>query len=283
MRTAIVTDSTADLPADLVERNQIKVVPNLVIIDGKSYTDGIDISRQEFYERLPGIRSLPTTATASEGTYQEIYENLLQKGVDSIFSIHLASQLSGVFSVASAAAQAFGYDKEHRKRVNVVDSKQLSLGLGFQALAAAEAFAQGASTEAVLKLMENVRQRCKVMAMLDTLEYVRRSGRVSWMRAQLGNLLSIKPFLEIREGEVLRLGEARTRSKGIERLLKFAQERGKLERLAILHTNAEEDAHRFLEMLRPEIAVPPIIVYVTSVIGTHVGPNALGFAAIARA
>jgi DegV family protein with EDD domain len=283
MKTAIVTDSTADLPADLVERYQIEVVPNLVVIDGKSYTDGIDISRQEFYERLPGIRNLPTTATASEGAYQEVYENLLQKGAQSVFSIHLASQLSSVFSVASAAAQAFGYDKEQYKRVNVVDSKQLSLGLGFQALEAAEAFSQGANLEDVLKHLANVRQRCKVMAMLDTLEYVRRSGRVSWMRAQLGNILSIKPFLEVREGEVLRLGEARTRGKGIERLLNFARQLGKLERLAVLHTNAEEDARHFMETLRPEISVPPFIVYVTSVIGTHVGPNALGFAAVAQA
>ena len=276
MNIAIVTDSTSDLPVELAEAHQIEVVPNLVVIDGKSYVDGIEISRQEFYERLPGMHNPPTTATASAGTYQELYERLLQKGAQSILSIHLASKLSGVFSVASAAAQAFG------KRVQVFDSQQLSAGLGFQALAAAEAVAQGANLEAVLKLVENVRQRILVVAMLDTLEYARRSGRVSWMKAQMGNLLSIKPFLGVRDGEVLRLGEARTRRNGIERLLNFARELGKLERLAVLHTNAEEDAHSFLEMLRPDLAVPAMIVYVTSVIGTHIGPNAVGFAAVAQ-
>lgn len=282
MKIAIVTDSTCDLPAGLAEAHQIEIVPNLVIIDGKSFADEIEISRQEFYERLPGLHTPPTTATASPGTYQELYEKLLQKGAQSILSIHLASKLSGVFSAASAAAQAFGHSKDHRERVVVFDSQQLSVGLGFQALAAAEAVAQGASLEAILKLIESMRKRTLVMAMLDTLEYVRRSGRVSWMKAQMGNLLSIKPFLGVRDGEVLRLGEARTRRNGFERLLNFARELGKLERLAILHTNAEEDARRFLEMLRPDLAFPAMVVYVTSVIGTHIGPNAVGFGAVAQ-
>jgi DegV family protein with EDD domain len=276
VKTAIVTDSTADLPDELAESHQIHVVPNLVIIDGKSYEDGKGISRQEFYERLPSMQTPPTTATASTGTYQDLYETLLHKGAQLILSIHLASKLSGVFSVASSAAQVFG------KRVHVFDSQQLSLGLGFQVLAAAEKFAQGAALEAVLNHLEDMRKRIKVLAMLDTLEYVRRSGRVSWVRAQLGNLLSIKPFLEVRDGEILRLGEARTRHKGIERLLHFVEEVGPLERLAVLHTNAEADARQFLEMLQPELLAPPLIVFVTSVIGTHVGPNGLGVAAVAR-
>jgi DegV family protein with EDD domain len=271
MKIAIVTDSTSDLPADLAEANQIEVVPNLVMIDGKSYKDGVEISRQEFYERLPGMK----TATASAGTYHELYERLLQKGAQAILSIHLASTLSGVFSTASSAAQAFG------KRVHVLDSQQLSVGLGFQALAAAEAVAQGATLEAVLKLIENMHKRILVMALLDTLEYARRSGRVSWMKAQVGNLLNIKPFLGVRDGEVLRLGEARTRKNGLERLVDFARKLGKLERLAVLHTNAEEEAGRFLEILRPDLAAPAMIVYVTSVIGTHIGPNAVGFGAVA--
>jgi DegV family protein with EDD domain len=283
MNIAIVTDSTADIPEDLAEAHQIQVVPNLVMIDEKSYLDGLEISRQAFYELLPGMKNPPTTATASAGTYQELYEKLLQKGAQFILSIHIASKLSGVCNAASTAAQAFGDGKDHRKRVHVIDSQQLSLGLGFQVLAAAEALAQGTNLEAVVKFLENLHKRVKVLAMLDTLEYVRRSGRVSWMRAQLGNLLNIKPFLEIRDGEVHRLGEARTRSKGIERLLQFTQALGKLERLAILHTHAEEDAHKFLEMLRPELPVPPLIVYVTSAIGAHVGPNGLGVAAVAQA
>jgi DegV family protein with EDD domain len=118
--------------------------------------------------------------------------------------------------------------------------------------------------------------------MLDTLEYVRRSGRVSWARAQLGNLLRVKPFLEVREGDVLRIGDARTRHKGIERLKQLLQDLGALERLAILHTNAEDDARQILDEIHPDLDTTPLVVNVTTVIGTHVGPNGLGFAAVLR-
>ena len=122
MNIAIVTDSTADIPAELVQAYQIHVVPNLVIIDGQSLEDGIDISREQFYERLPEMANPPTTATASSGTYQQLYERLLGQGASHIISIHVAGQLSGVINAASTAAQFFG------SSVHVLDSKQLSLG-----------------------------------------------------------------------------------------------------------------------------------------------------------
>ena len=124
------------------------------------------------------------------------------------------------------------------------------------------------------------RPRAHVIAMLDTLEYLRRSGRVSWARARLGNLLRIKPFVEVKSGGVVSLGETRTRRKGIERLHQFLNEQGSLERLAILHTNAEQDARQFLADLDFPIPANPLIVNVTTVIGTHVGPNGLGFATV---
>ncbi len=274
MDIAIVTDSTADLTTDLANSHHIHVVPNLVIIDNASLEDGKDISRQEFYEQLPGMKNPPTTATASSGTYQQLYQRLFQQGAKHIISIHASSLLSGIHNAATAAAQAFG------ERIQVIDSKQISMGLGFQALAAAEAVARGASLEAILTLIDDVRQRVRVIAMLDSLEYVRRSGRVSWARAQLGNLLRIKPFLEVRDGQVLRLGEARTRRNGIDRLMQFLRNLGDLERLAILHTNAETEALQFLKELGLRLPSDPPVVNVTTVIGTHVGPNGLGFAAV---
>lgn len=276
MSISIVTDSTADIPADLLGKYNIRMVPNLVIIGGESLEDGIDISRQEFYKRLPEMSSHPTTATASSGAYQQLYEKLFGLGASHIVSIHASSLLSGIFNAASLAAQTFG------ERVRVLDSRQLSMGLGFQVLAAAEAIAGGASLEGVLELIEDVRHRVRVVAMLDTLEYVRRSGRVSWARARLGNLLRVKPFIEVREGEVFSLGEARARRKGIERLKQFLRNLGALERLAILHTNAEEEARQFWEDFSPNLSTPPLIVNVTTVIGVHVGPNGLGFAAVVQ-
>lgn len=276
MPTAIVTDSTCDLPPEAVEQYQIQVVPNILIIDGQSLEDGKGISRQEFYERLPQMKTAPTTASASVGSFQALYERLFQCGFKHIISLHAPNSLSGIFNAARLAAQSFD------NKVEVIDSGQVSLGLGFQAIAAAEAASKDLPLAAILKEINEIRQRVHVVAMLDTLEFVRRSGRVSWVRARLGSLLDIKPFVELREGKVLNLGEARTRHKGVDRLLQLLHNLGPLERLAILHTNAEKDARQILHQLKIELNPIPMLVNVTTVIGTHVGPNGLGFAAVTR-
>lgn len=274
MKISLVTDSTCDLPDNLAERYGIQVVPNLIIIQGKEYQDGKGLSRHEFYQRLPEWDTPPTTATASSGTYQELYEKLLQQGASRIISIHASSLLSGIYNAARTAAQAF------HDHVLVIDSGQVSLGLGFQVLEAAEAIGLGVDFERVIELLEKIRERIRVIAMLDTLEYVRRSGRVSRMSAHLGNLLRMKLFLEIKAGQVLRTGEERTRRKGIERLKQQLIQLGPLRRLAILHTNAAEEAHQILEDIDPRLPSSPLVVNVTTVIGAHVGPKGLGFAAM---
>jgi DegV family protein with EDD domain len=274
MDISIVTDSTADIPKEYIDQFEIQVIPNLIVIDGKSLRDGVDLSRQEFYERLPWMDPQPTTSTASSGTYQQVYESLFMRGAKYILSIHPPSSLSGIINSASMAAQAFN------KRVHILDSGMVSLGLGFQVLAAAEAVRQEASLESVLRRVEDVRRRIRLIAMLDTLEYVRRSGRVSWARARLGNFFQVRPFIELRDGNVLSLGETRTRSKGIQRLKETLLKLGNLERLAILHSNAEDDARRFLDDLGLSLPFPPLVINVTTIIGTHVGPNGLGFAAV---
>ena len=274
MRIAFVTDSTADIPADLCAQYAIRVVANILVLDGESLKDGEEISRHEFYSRLPGLSQPPTTGTASTGVYEALYAELLASGYTHVCSIHAAAQLSGIFSAASVAAEAF------KGRVRVLDSQQLSMGLGLQVLSAAKAAQEGADLEQVTRLVQSMAPRVYVIAMLDTLEYIRRSGRVSWARARLGNLLRIKPFIELRLGEVQSLGETRTRRKGVDRLRNLLDNLAPLENLAILHTNAEQEAREFLASLDINLQAPPPIVNVTPVIGTHVGPNGLGFAAI---
>lgn len=274
--TAIVTDSTCDIPENLAEEYQIHVVPNILIIDGVGIEDGKGFSRREFYQRLPEMKSLPTTSTASSGTYHALYEKIFKQGFHHILSIHASSLLSGIYNAASIAARAFG------ERVRVIDSQQVSLGLGFQVLEAAEAIRQGLRMDEVLQRVEAVRRRIHLVAMLDTLEYIRRSGRVSWARASLGSLLRIKPFVEVKNGVVQRLGEVRTRAKGIARLLEMIHSLGPLERLAILHSNAEEDARLLLKSLSINLPTPPLLVNVTTIIGTHAGPNGLGFVAVVK-
>jgi DegV family protein with EDD domain len=275
MNIAIVTDSTSDIPEHLVSKYDINVIPNIVVIEGQSLQDGKDISREEFYQRLPTLAELPTTATASAWSYQELYESLFRSGYEHILSIHPSVHLSGILNAVNTAAQSF------KDKVHVLDSGQISFGLGVQVLAAAEAASEGETLERVLAKWENIKERVRVIAMLDSMEYIRRSGRVSWAKASLGSLLKIKLFVEVKDGQVQRFGEVRTRRKGLARLIELGRSH-KLERLAVLHTNSEEDGQQILENLNFDLPYPPLLINITTIIGTHVGPNSLGLTLVSQ-
>jgi DegV family protein with EDD domain len=278
MKLGIVTDSTSDLPQHLIDENEIEVVPAVLVIDGKSYADGKGISREEYYTRLPEMKNAPTTAAPSTGDFAERFQRLFDAGCDHILSIHAAVELTAIVSVARLAAHDF------RERITVLDSGSLTLGLGYQVLAAVQARIEGLSLEGILDAIRSTRERTKVIAALDTMEYLRRSGRVPGAVAALGGLLSIKPIVELLNGEVKPLGAVRTTRQAGERIYNALRELGPLERLAILHTNAEARARQLLgelmETVSQSIPRDILMVNVTTVIGTHVGPNGLGFAAV---
>lgn len=278
MKIGIVTDSTSDLPAYLVEEHHIQVVPSILVLEGKQYLDGINITREEFYTRLPALRTPPTTAAPSIGDFTSPYETLLSQGCDHIISIHAASQLTTIINVAHQAA------KEFPDKVTCIDSGSLSLGLGFQALAAAEESELG--VQFALDAIASTRKRLQVSAVLDTMEYLKRSGRVPGAVATLGGLLSIKPMIELIDGDVKPIGVVRTTKQADERILNFLLNLGELERLAVLHTNTELRAKHMLselmERARKSIPRDILFVNVTAVIGTHLGPNGLGFAAVKK-
>lgn len=269
----IVTDSTSDIPAEFVRDLDIAVVPAHVIFENQSYDDGVTISRDEFYQRLATTDSLPTTASPSAGEFAEVYERLGGE----IISIHLAARLSAVYGTAHAASQMT--TKAH---VTLFDSASVAMGLGWQVIAAARAARQGQSAAKIMQLLENMRARVYVYAALDTLEYLRRSGRVSWAKAMLGQLLHIKPIIEARNSEVRQLERVRTRHKMIERLKELAHELGPLEALAIQHTRAHDDAHALAADLSATLNIrqPVVVCEATTTIGTHVGPNGLGVIAV---
>ena len=279
MKIGIVTDSTSDLPAYLIEQHELTVVPTLLILEGKEYADGIGITREEFYNRMPALRTPPTTAAPSIGDFTTPYEALLSRGCDHILSIHAASKLTTTLNVARQAAENFP------GRVTCVDSTSLSLGLGFQVLAAAEALDLG--MQAALDAAASTRSRLKVCAALDTMEYLKRSGRLPGAVATVGGLLSIKPLVELVNGEVKAIGAVRTAGQADDRILNFVLETGEVERLAILHTNAEPRARKLLDELmehaRKSLPRDILFVNVTAVIGTHLGPNGIGYAAIKKA
>ena len=274
MRTGLVTDSTCDIPQDLVTAFKIHVVPNIVIVAGESIQDDENFSREEFYEQLPELTSFPTTSTASIGTYETLYTELLDSGFDQVLSIHCSKELSGIFNAASTAANAFD------DKVTVVDSRQLSLGMGFQVLEAADALAKDLPLDRIIDHLNVVRDHVRVVAMLDTLEYIHRSGRISWARARLGQMLNYKPFVEVIDGHVNSMGQVRTRRKGIHRLLDEMRTNVPMKRFAVLHTNTEVDAREMLALLAPELPTEPLVVNATTAIGAHVGPQGLGFAAL---
>jgi DegV family protein with EDD domain len=271
----ILTDSSCDLPSDLVDRYGLQVIPIMATLDGQSYQDGVDLSRDEFYRRLPGLKNLPTTAAPSLSVIEAIYR---QFDGEDLLGIFLASKFSSLYGLAQQAGRAPG--AAPKRQVAVVDSGQLSLGLGWQVLAAAEAAAAGQSWAGTLASVQSVQRRVRVYALLDTLEYVRHGGRVSALAATLGDLLHIKVTVELANGEVRPLFKSRTRRQAMDKLVELTQALGPLERLAILHAHRPLDAQRLAEQLALCASQPPILVEASGVVVAHVGPNALGVAAV---
>ena len=281
MKLGFVTDSTCDLPFDLAQRFGIEVVPSILIIDGQQFADGAGTSRADFYARLPAMKQFPTTAAPSIGEFSARYRKLLDAGCDHILSIHAAAALTAIRDIAAQAAADFP------NRITVIDSTSLSLGLGFQVLAAAEAAESESTLEAARAAVESTRRRLHVSAALDTMEYVRRSGRVPAAVTFLGGLLNLKPLVELTDGQIKAIGAVRTTRQADERMAAFLTSGLPLERLAILHTGAETRARAFLARLmdatRMSLPRDILLVNVTTVIGAHVGPNGLGFAAVRAA
>lgn len=274
----IVTDSTADIPDILVHELNICVVPIYVIFGTQSYRDGIDITREEFYTRLQIANPLPTTSTPNAGDFQNAYRSLIDKGAQHIISIHIAAKLSAILNAARSAAEEM-----HDAQITFIDSEQVSMGLGWQVIEAARMAQAGQSVEAIVAALKRLREQVRVYAALDTLEYVRRSGRVSWASATIGQLLKIKPMIELRGGEALSLDRVRTRAHSIQRLKQLVREQAPLRDLAVMHTYAADSAQQLADEFReeyPALQDPIYVLEVTTALGTHVGPNGLGVACV---
>jgi DegV family protein with EDD domain len=269
---AIVTDSTVDLTPEMVEETGVTIVPLRVIFGNEAHREGVDITTEEFYERLVKSRPLPTTSAPSVGDFQEVYERLL-KEVDSIISIHIGAKISGTVQAAQTARQSLAKPE----RVEIVDSQMISLAMGFAIMEAAEAIRAGAKLAEVKAAAESALQRVQVRFMLDTLEYLRRGGRVGHARAYLGTLLSIKPILSFREGELYPEERVRTRPRGLERMIQWAVRQQKVKRAAVGHSTTLDEAESIRE--RVAMAFPNVKVHLIRfgpVLGTHAGPGIVG-------
>ena len=278
MITKIVTDSTCDLPAELVNSHGIDVIPMYINFGEQGYQDGIEITRQEFYQRLPNSDPFPTTAAPGVNSFKSVYSRLAEEGADEILSIHVSASLSAVMDVARTAVSEFSDIP-----VTAYDSDHLSLGTGFQVLEAARAAAKGMPKEDILALLDNLSSRTYVFAALDTLEYLKRSGRMNAFMANLGSILQVKPILTMHAGSP-GAERVRTKEKSINRLIELVEELGPIEKVALVHTNAQSEAadlwqkasHLFVDQDMP------LSIDVTPVLGAHLGPGAVGFTCITK-
>lgn len=267
-------DSTADL-AELAEEWGITVVPCLVHFGQETFREGVDLSRAEFYRRLEMGTELPTTSAPGPGVFADVYRQLAAE-TDQIVSIHLSSKLSAVYNSARLGAKEI-----EGTEVAVVDSGTLSMGLGWLAVLAARSARAGCSLQEIVSMVEATRPRARVFALLDTLEYLRRSGRVSRVMAALGAMLNVKPMLNVKGGDVLPAGRVRSRRKAVARLISLVEELGPLVELAVLHTRARQDAEALADRLATLFPRERMVIAeIGTVIGTHVGPNGLGVACV---
>lgn len=276
-RIRVVTDSASDLPAEIAQRGGIKVLPLHFSLEGLAYRDDGTLTPSWFYQRLARSRELPQTAAPGVGEILALYEELVAEGAEDIIALFLANSLSSTRANAQLAARELG-----GARVHLWESGQISMGLGVLAQAVAGALAQGATVAEAQQLATALRRRTYVLGVLDTLEYLRRSGRVSWAKSQLGQWLNIKPLIVFHAGEARLLGRVRTHQQARKWLLRQVAEAGTLERLVLLHSALPEANWRALQAemspYAPGGKLP--VVEAGPVFGTHVGPGGMGVALI---
>ena len=277
MKISIVTDSTCDLPAEIVSKQAITVIPLIINVGDKSFLDGVDLTRAEFYAQLPNYSPAPKTAAPGPEVFTQAFERLANEGAQAILSIHISEKLSATINSARVAAEQFT-----RIPVTVLDSSQLSLGMGFIVEKAAQMAELGHKMEEILSSLGELMKRTYVFASLKTLEYLRRSGRMHFALARFGELIQIKPLLHMNQGNAT-AHRVRTQSKATARLLEWLAEYAPYERLAIVHAGVQKEAEEMLQHIKkylPNGDIP--IVQITPVLGAHLGVGALGFACISK-
>ncbi|HEY49292.1 MAG TPA: DegV family protein [Dehalococcoidia bacterium] len=274
MTVKVVTDSTFDIPVELAQELGISVIPLYVVFGDKSYRDGVDISKDEFYDMLIHGSVHPSTSVPSPQDFAETYNKIADE-TNEIISIHLTSKESGTYNSALLGSQLV----EKKCRIEVIDSATLSVGCGLLVIAAAQEARSGATLEQVAEVVRQSIPRTHILILLDTLKYVIRGGRLSKTRGLLGTALRVRPLLTIRDGELVQTGVARTKAKAEDRLYEFATGFARVKDIAVTYTTIHDEAKSLAD--RIQTAFPEAPLYITRVgatLGTHAGPGAMGIA-----
>lgn len=278
---AFVTDSTAYIPDSLIKEYSIAVAPQVLLWDGKSFLDGVDIQPDEFYTRLKTAKVMPTTAQVPVPEMLKIFRPLTDKGLQ-VMGIFLSAKLSGTMQSALQARDEMGSAAD---LITLIDSNATAMAMGFQVLAAARAAKDGASVSDCKRIVEKGRDHVGVYFAVDTLEFLHRGGRIGGGARFIGSALNLKPILALKDGKIEAEDRVRTRAKSHERVLELVAHdvAGKSPiRLATVHANAEADARALLDRASRELgAVESILASVSPVVGAHAGPGTIGLAFMA--
>lgn len=274
----IVTDSSCDLPADVADALGIVIVPLSIRFGDEEFIDREQLTVAEFWTRCVASDTLPETAAPAPGQFEAAYRQLATEGAAGVVVVSLSGALSATMQSAELAARTVADDDSIDLDVRIVDSRTITLGLGTIALACARAGRDGAPTEEVEQLATDLVQRTRVFGALDTLENLKKGGRIGSAKAMLATALSIKPIIEVADGVVKEAGKQRTRSKALKYLVdKVKSFDGKIENLAVLHADCS-DVDAFVDMLRPHYSGEIIVGEIGPVIGTHGGRGTIGVA-----
>ncbi len=271
MAVRILTDSTADIPLEQAEALNITIVPLTVFFGEEAYLDGVELDNAGFYRKLQASKTLPRTSQPSPAAFQEAFIRLINEGADGILSVHLSSKLSGTYQSACTARDSLPDDVK-KIPIEVVDSLSISAGMSRAIMHAAQEARQGLSLEEIKARTVDELARTRILAVLDTLEFVRRGGRIGSAAALLGNMLSVKPIISLKNGEVVAVERPRTRSKAYARIAQIIGDMGKIENISIAEASAEvgqQLAQALKETYPGEIPTYKL----GAVLGTHTGPD----------
>ena len=276
---AIVTDSVAQVPAEIARQLDITVIPFTVSIDGQLYLDGIDLAPQDLYHRMRLENVMPTTTAASLGQYQQAFEACLHAGAQAVLYVALSSKLSSGYSTACHAAKMVQEEFPDRI-VEVLDSQFATMSQGFMVMAAARAAKQGKPLAEVRRAGEEAKRRVGLAATLETLEYLARGGRIGKAAFMLGNLIKIKPILSIKDGEVTPVSRVRGENHALQAIVDYVARQAERHRklhLAIMEADAPEPAARLQELALQQLRPAEIFhSEFTPVMGVHTGPGLVG-------
>lgn len=270
MSIHIVTDTTSDIPQPVLQTLPIAVIPLFIVLNGKSYKDNIDLTREEFYQALPTANPHPTTAAPSPAQFKEIYDRLADQGATAIFSIHISQTLSAVISSAESAAKDYT-----RIPIIPIDSGNLSLAEGLVVIRAARAAAEGKSVEEVQAVIDETIPKAHSYAKLDTIDYLLRGGRMSAIQYNVVSILGIKPILKM-NNHVARMEIASTKNKAFQKVLAVAMEKfPRADLFGLTHANNPDQVNELVQKLTeayPDLP-SPMVSAVTPILGVHVGPG----------